>query len=118
MSKQKSHDQLVERLAYALRHSGRYYAIQTHVPYGTTTETIGEIDVLAIGYEVMDFYEVKGSEEPNSMRKAVSQVQVARRYLGHNGNEFIYTPQNGIESLDTVVQRLNHRYKHKRRNRE
>ncbi|GEM_PF-4458216 len=115
MSKEKSHDQLVRTLELQLRSSGRYYIVLTEVPYGTATKTIGEIDVLAIGYDLFDIYEVKGSNERNSLRKAADQVRAARRYLGQEGKEFIYTPQNGIESLDIVVQRLHSRHDNKKK---
>jgi len=115
MSKDKSHDKLVRILEHELRSFGKYYIILTEVPYGISTKTIGEIDVLAIGHDIFDIYEVKGSSEHNSLRRAADQVRAARRYLGQEGNEFIYTPQNGIESLDTVVQRLHYRNDNKRK---
>ena len=115
MSKEKSHDALVKRLEHMLRYSGKYYTILSNVSYGTVTKTIGEIDLLALGYNVFDIYEVKGSEEQSSLCKAVEQVRTARIYFGHQGNEFIYTPQKGIEPLDAVVERLHRRRRNKKK---
>lgn len=115
MSKQKEHDAFVVRLANFLRRSGDYYIVQTHVPFYELTVTKGEIDVLAIGYDVFDLYEVKGNAERNNFQTAVEQLSTARGYFGHQGSEFIYTPQKGIESLDMVVQRLNQKMKNKKK---
>src|SRR3989344_3155963 len=109
ISNEKSHGRLVKRLEHMLLSSGQYYIVQVNVQYGTSTKTLGEIDVLGIGCDLFDIYEVKGSAEQNSMRKAADQVRMARRYLGQIGTEFIYTPQFGIETLDQVVQKLQQR---------
>ena len=114
-SKEKSHDKLVKKLEQILLSSGQYYIIQANVQYGTSAKTLGEIDVLAIGSDIFDIYEVKGSAEQNSMRKAVDQVRMARRYLGQTGSEFIYTPHYGIETLDQVVHKLQQRKADRRR---
>lgn len=105
------HEQQVAVLVKILKGSNQYYIIQTNVQYGTHTQIIGEIDVLGIGFNIFDIYEVKGSASNNSMRKAIYQTQLARHYLGQQGSEFIYTPKTGIESLDKVAERLSRGYR-------
>lgn len=117
MSKEQeiAHDALVRRLEQYLRRSGQYYIVQTHVPYYEGSITKGEIDILAINNDHFDLYEVKGSPERKSFQKAVDQLRVARLYFSQKGNDYIYTPHYEIESLDTVVQRLHKKMRHKQK---
>lgn len=117
MSKDKeiAHDILVRKLESYLRNSDQYSIIQTHISYYKGSITIGEIDVLAINYDHFDLYEVKGSPERSSLQKAIHQLRTARLYFGHPGRDYIYTPHYEIESLDTVVDRLNHRMRDKQK---
>lgn len=117
MSKEIEHDRLVLRLETYLRRSGAYYLIQHHIPYYEFSQTIGEIDVLAVNFHNFDLYEVKGSAERGSLQKAVEQLRTARLYFNQPGNNFIFTPQFGIESLDTVVQRLSRKMRNKKKER-
>ena len=115
MSKQQEHDLHVINLATLLRRSGQYHIIETHVPYYDQAITRGEIDVVAIGYETFDLYEVKVSAMRGNFQEAVRQLRTARNYFSQLGSDFIYTPQHRIESLDAVVQRLNLRMRHKQK---
>ncbi len=105
------HDQHIAVLVKILKESNQYYIIQTNIQYGTPSEIIGEIDVLGIGFNIFDIYEVKGNADNKNMRKAIYQTQLARSHIGQQGSEFIYTPAAGIESLDRVAERLSRVYK-------
>lgn len=100
------HDQYIQDLAAILRSNPQYYIISINVPYGPSNRIIGEIDVLAIGHDFFDLFEVKGSCDPSNMRKAISQLNIARHILGNNGDDFIYTPKRGIQSLEDVTRYL------------
>ena len=108
----KNHDDNIRDLVDLIKDN--YLAVLTNVEYGMATLVQGEIDVLALDYNRFDIYEVKGSSDFRSMRKAVEQVKISRGYLGQQGSEFIYTPANGIQPVESVIETL----KKKRRRRK
>ena len=99
------HEILVERLCELIRDD--YALIQTNVCYpSNSTEIYGQIDLIAFNPGTIDFYEVKGPYNLNNLRKAVKQLRRAREYWQYHGEDFVYTPQKGIERLDDIVREI------------
>lgn len=98
------HDDYIEELVELIWK--KYFIVWRKVFYKVDTKIVGEIDVVGIKNNQFDLYEVKSSKAMTQMRKAVSRLTLARNYLGHQGSEFIYTPQGGIESLEDVIKEI------------
>ena len=113
------HDDYVNELVELI--DPDYLTVLKNVFYGTSTKYLGEIDVVGIRLNSLDLYEVKSVRSPSKMRKAIQQLTRSREYLVkhgtesierltlppdclvHQGNGFIYTPKNGIESLEDII---------------
>jgi len=61
---------------------------------------------MALNPDRVDFYEVKGPNSKNSLRKAVDQLRRMREYWKFSGDDFVYTPENGIERLEDIVREI------------
>lgn len=98
------HDDYIEELVGLIW--ARYCIVWRKVFYKVDPKITGEIDVVGIRNNQFDLYEVKSNKTMTQMRKAVLQLTQARYYLGHQGSEFIYTPQSGLESLEDIIKEI------------
>ena len=105
------HQKLVEKLSELIK--DRYALILTNVCYPLNdVQTYGEIDLMALNPNRADFYEVKGSYNQNNLKKAADQLRRMREYWKFSGDDFVYTPEKGIERLEDIVREIRlRRYK-------
>lgn len=100
---QGKHDRCVEDLVRLIQDD--YALIKKNVVYEK-----GELDVVAYRTGAVDIYEVKSNRKERLLQKAVNQLERARAYFithhGAKGNEFVYTPQGGIEPLEDIIAEL------------
>lgn len=75
----------------------------------------GDIDLFAIAPNhkpgLIDFIEVKCyfqvKARNNNLKKAKSQLRKARRTLGFKGQDYVFSPAQGLKSLEQIARELN-----------
>jgi hypothetical protein len=95
------HDLLVEELMGTIKKD--YLRLFARAHYGYVTGCMGEIDIFAWKKDLLDFYEVKCHNGIYLLEKAVIQLKIARNHFGFSGQEFIYTPEQKVQTLEEVV---------------
>jgi RecB family endonuclease NucS len=103
------HYKAIQRLLHLVEPN--YVSVETNYVYER-----GEIDLLGrYPNGTVDFYEVKSDSAPHNLRKGVAQLRRARKHLDLRGKDFIFTPDLGINDLETVTRHLSALNKKKRR---
>jgi hypothetical protein len=103
-SKPKTHDDYIRQLRKLVEKD--YLGFICNFTYSSSFGTIGEVDLIGVHTNIFDLYEVKSNTKANSMRKAVTQLKTARQYLGQQGREYVFTPKNGIQPIEKIIQDL------------
>ena len=87
------HEDLVERVYRELKSNNKFPFVAKHqeYPLEANTDTLGEVDVIAMNPEkgTLSIYEIKSSR--NYLKKGKNQLRRARKYYEQFGYETINT---------------------------
>ena len=85
--------------------SSRYALLMRNqeYPQNRKERTIGEIDLMGVNPTYVDFFEVKARRSELRMMTAIDQLLRHRAYFAFEGDDYIWTPKQGIENLDDVM---------------
>ena len=103
MTEEKQDKVFIDLLANEI--NGRYAMLvrNQEYPQNDRGHILGEIDLMGINPTYVDFYEVKAKRSDMRVMTAIDQLLRHRAYFQMEGDDYLWTPKNGIESLEDVM---------------